>query len=72
MYCGSESVVGWLDAFDTQINLTLGAVMGGVDQHIHQHRSSVRVSAALPGWQVPGTLELLRGDLWQDCNHVVE
>ena len=72
MYCGSESVVGWLDAFDTQINLTLGAVMGGMDQHVQEHHSSVRVRAALPGWQVPGALELLGGGRWQDHNHVVE
>jgi len=67
-----ESVVGWLDSLDAQINLTLGAVMRGMDQHIQKHRSSVWVSASLPGRQVPGPLELFRGDLWQYVNHVVE
>ena len=64
-YGSSESVVGWLDSPDTQINLRLDAVMGGMDQHVQEHRSSVRVSAALLGRQVPGALELLGGDLWK-------
>src|SRR5580704_910221 len=68
----SERIVRRLDALGAQVNLALGTMVSGMNEHIHDHGTAIGIVTALPRRNVPGALKLLWSDLWQRVEHVVE
>src|SRR5579864_9450459 len=68
----SKPVIRRLDPLRAQINIALRPVMRRMNEHIHDHRAAIRIVTALPRRNVPGTLQLLDGNLRQYVNDVVK